>query len=88
MNLERYEILKRHMPEEAARVIAEAFPPADQLITKDYLDARFAEFGAQIRAEINNRFDGINGRMLTMMVSLVAAQFVGVAGIIVAILLK
>jgi hypothetical protein len=99
MNLERYEILKRHLPEEAARVIAEAFPPADQLVTKDYLDARFADFGAQIRAEmhagfddVNGRmyrgFDAVNGRVLTMTVSLVAAQFVGVAGIIVAILLK
>ena len=99
MNLERYEILKRHLPEEAARVIAEAFPSVDQLVTKDYLDARLAELGAQMRTEMNHRFDeiqrrfdarfeGINGRMLTMMVSLVAAQFVGVAGIIVAILLK
>jgi hypothetical protein len=76
-------------------VIAEAFPPVDQLITKDYLDARLAEFGAQVerlfdrRLEgIDARLEGLNGRMLTMMVSLVAARFVGVAGIIVAILLK
>ena len=88
MNLERYEILKRHLPEEAARVIAEAFPSADQLVTKDYLEARLAEFATQLRAEMHRGFDAINGRMLTMMVSLVAAQFVGVAGIIVAILLK
>jgi hypothetical protein len=99
MNLERYEILKRHMPEEAARVIAEAFPPLDQLVTRDFLDARLAEFGAELRAEmhagfdtINGRmhagFDTVNGRMLMMMVSLVAAQFIGVAGVIVAILLK
>ena len=77
MNLERYEILKRHMHEEAARVIAESFPPVDQLVTRDYLDARLGQTEASM-----HRW------MLTMMVSLIAAQWLGVAGIIVTVLMK
>ena len=71
-NLERYEILKRHMHEEAARVIAEAFPASD-LVTKDYLDARLGQLEASM-----HRW------MLTMM----ATMWLGIAGMIVAIVLK
>lgn len=77
MNLERYEILKRHMHEEAARVIAEAFPAADQLVTKDYIDARMAKLEGDLRSDFHRW-------MLTMMASL----WLGLAGMIVAIVLK
>lgn len=77
MNLERYEILKRHVHEEAARVIAEAFPPVDQLVTKDYLDARLAKLEGDLRSDFHRW-------MLTMMASL----WLGLAGMIVAIVLK
>ena len=80
LNLERYEILKRHMPEEAARVIAEAFPAADQLLTKDYLDARLAEF----RVEVLREFASMHRWMLTFMASL----WLGLGGMIVAMSLK
>jgi hypothetical protein len=79
-NLERYDILKRHMPEEAARVIAEAFPIADQIVTKDYLDARLAE----LRVEMHEGFASIHRWMLTFM----ATQWIGFAGMIVTVLLK
>src|SRR5688572_44359 len=72
-NLQRYEILKRHMPEEAARVIAEAFPAADQLVTRDYLDARLGE----LRAETHR-----------WMLAFMATQWLGLTGMIVTVLLK
>ena len=73
-SLERYEILKKHLPEEAARVIAEAFPVAeDQVVTKDYLTAQLAE----LRVETHRW-------MLTFMVT----QWFGLAGMIVTVLLK
>jgi hypothetical protein len=72
-NLERYEILKRHLHEEAARVIAEALPLAEQVVTKDYLDARLGRLEASM-----HRW------MLTFMASL----WLGLAGMIVAIVLK
>jgi hypothetical protein len=72
-NLERYEILKRHMAEEAARVIAEALPLAEQVVTKDYLDARLGKLEASMHRWI-----------LTFM----ATQWLGLAGMIVAIVLK
>jgi hypothetical protein len=78
--LERYEILKRHMHEEAARVIAEAFPAADQLLTKDYLDARLTE----LRVEMHKQFALLNRWNVTFM----ASFWLGVAGVIVAIVLK
>lgn len=72
-DLERYEILKRHLPEEAARVIAEAFPIADQVVTKDYLDARLGQLESSLQRW-----------MLTFM----ATQWLGLGGMIVAIVLK
>ncbi len=72
MNLERYEPLKKHLPEEAARVIAEAFPRPD-LVTKDYLDARLAQ---------------TEGSMHRWILTFMATQWLGFAGMIVALVLK
>lgn len=54
-------------------MIAEAFPASDQLVTKDYLDARLASLEASI-----HRW------MLTFMASL----WLGLAGMIAAVVLK
>jgi len=90
-NLERYEILKRHLPDEAARVIAEAWLPAEQLVTRDYLDARLTEQSAQIHevmrrleARIDGRIDSLQRWMLAFMASL----WLGMGGMIVTILVK
>jgi hypothetical protein len=72
-SLERYEILKKHMHEEAARVIAETLPLAEQVVTKDYLDARLAQLESRI-----------DRRMLMFM----ATQWLGFAGMIVALFIK
>ena len=76
-NLERCEILKRHIPEEAARVIAEAFPAADQVVTKDYLDARLASLEGSLRNDTHR-----------WMLSFMATQWLGLAGMSVAVILK
>lgn len=72
-NLERYEVLKRHMHEEAARVIAETLPIAEQVVTKDYLEARLGR---------------LESSMHRWMLTFLATQWLGFAGIIVAVVLK
>lgn len=83
-NLERYEILKKHLHEEAARVIAEAFPAADQIVSRDYLDARLAALESSLRHEIHGGTSSTHRWMLTLM----ASQWLGIAGMITAIVLK
>jgi hypothetical protein len=61
------------MHEEAARVIAEALPLADQVVTKDYLEARLGR---------------LEGSMHRWMLTYMATQFLGLAGMIVAVLVK
>lgn len=46
-NIELYETLRRHMDEEVARVLAEAFPPREDLTTKGDIE----------RLELANRAD-------------------------------
>jgi hypothetical protein len=76
-NLERYEILKKHMAEEAARVIAEAFPAAETLVTRDYLDARLSRLEGSLTTDFHR-----------WVLTLMATQWLGFAGMIVAIVLK
>ena len=50
-HVELYEALKGSIPDEAARLIAEAFPAARDLATKPYIDQKFAEVRAEIHIE-------------------------------------
>lgn len=70
--IEFYEALKQHIGEEGAKLIAEVVP-ADEIVTKGYLDAKFAEFKAEMR-----------GWMLAFFVPL----WIGVYATIAAILIK
>ncbi len=54
-------------------MIAEAFPAADQVVTRDYLDARLS------RVQMD---------MHCWMLSFMATQWLGLAGMIVAVVLK
>lgn len=36
----------------------------DSLVTKDYLDTRFSEFGARVEAKIDRRFAEVDKRIL------------------------
>lgn len=54
-NVELYEALKRSIPEDAARMIAEAFHPAKDLATKQDL--------AEIVGEMRSEFAAVRGEM-------------------------
>jgi hypothetical protein len=45
---ELHEALEGSIPDKAARLIAEVFPPAKDLVTKSYVDQKFAEMESRI----------------------------------------
>jgi hypothetical protein len=49
-HVELYEALKPHVGPEGAKLIAEVFPSSDELVTKDFFKAEFAEFKAEMRS--------------------------------------
>jgi hypothetical protein len=82
--LELYEALKPHVGEDAARMIAEALPLSDRVATKADLDHLGATLRSEFRAGLKELEAGIYRRMLTFNATL----FLGLAGMIVAILVK
>lgn len=75
--LELYEALKTHVGEEAARMIVEAPPLADRVVTESYLDAR-----------LDARLGAMEARIFRWMLGFFATLWLGNAALIVTILLK
>lgn len=72
-NIRLYNALKPHVGEEAAEMIAEVIPPADQLVTKQDLDVGLSSVKADL---------------LKWMIALMVPTWVGTYGVIAAIVLK
>lgn len=83
-NLELYEVLKRSMDEEAARMLAEALPPAGDVATKGDIE------GAVIRLEgrLNERFAQLETRMMRWIVVFFVPLWVTILGAVVTIALR
>jgi hypothetical protein len=80
-NIELYEALRAPVGDEAARMIAEVVPAADDLAKKaDLADLR-AEM-ADLRAEMHREFSAMKGWMLALMIPL----WLGVYGTIVTLI--
>jgi len=79
-SVEFYSKLREHIPDEAAKMIAEHMVPAEQMATK----AELAAVEARLSERIGQVESGIHRWMLTFF----AAQWLGTVGIIVAIFLK
>lgn len=73
-NIELYEALKEPVGEDAARMIAEVVPSADDLATKQDL--------AELRAEMHREFSSVKSWMLASMVPL----WLGVFGTLISLL--
>lgn len=82
--VELYEALKPKVGEEAAKMIAEALPMNDQIATKRDLE-RFAE---RIEARVDAKISALEARIYQRMLTFNITLFLGLAGMIVAIVLK
>jgi hypothetical protein len=82
--LELYEALKPTVGEDAARMIAEALPLSDRVATKADLDA----LESRIIAILDGRLGSAESRIYQRVLALNVTLFLGLAGMIVAILLK
>lgn len=71
--LQLYEALKGHVGEEAARMIAEALPLSDRVVTESYLDARLG---------------GLEARLFRWMLGFFATLWLSNVGVIVTLLVK
>ncbi len=75
--LELYEALKEHVGEEAARMIAEALPLSDRIVTESYLDAR-----------LDARLGQMEARIFRWMLGFFATLWLSNVGVIVTLILK
>lgn len=82
--LELYEALKEHIDEEAARMMAEAFPLTEEVATKTYLDTRLGIMEARLDA----RLSAMEARTFRWMLGFFATLWVSNAGVIVTLVLK
>jgi hypothetical protein len=82
--LELYEALKPTVGEEAAKMIAEALPMSERIATKSDLERLAEHFDQKLDAKLSALESRIYQRMLTFNITL----FLGLAGMIVAIVLK
>jgi hypothetical protein len=81
-NVELYEALKRSIPEEAARLIAEGYPRAADQATKADISGVLAEI-AGLRGEIK-----AVARVQNWMLGLFVPLFAGTWGTVIAVVLK
>lgn len=89
--LELYEALKLTVGEEVAKMIAEALPMSDQVATKGDLDRLATRIEAkfeQIESKFDAKLSGAEARIYQRMLTFNITLFLGLAGIIVAIVLK
>jgi hypothetical protein len=97
-SVEFYRELRRHIPDEAAKMIAEELVPASQVATKSDLDRLHAltksdleNLRSQTKSDLaatENRLLGEIHGLHRWMLTFFAAQWLGTVGIIVAIFLK
>lgn len=96
-NVELYEALRRTIPEEAARMIAEVVPPARDLATKADLSELRAEMHAgfaDLRGQIADGLAGLRGdlaavsRLQQWMLGFFVPVWVGTFGTLIAVVLK
>ena len=78
--LELYEALKEHVGEGAARMIAEALPLSDRVVTESYLDARLGG--------LEGRMGQMEARIFRWMLGFFATLWVSNVGVIVTLILK
>jgi hypothetical protein len=93
-----YEALKPTVGEEAAGLMAEVIPPAENLATIPYIDAKIAEVSteiAQVRGEMREGFAAVRGemhaetsRMLRWMLAFFIPAWAGTWATVVAVVLK
>jgi hypothetical protein len=90
-NVELYEALKGSIPEAAARMIAEHFPPSRDLATTHDL----ARMGESLRAEMQTGFASLRGeihaesaRTMRWMLTFFIPVWAGTWGTVVAVLLR
>jgi hypothetical protein len=83
-SVEFYSKLREHIPDEAAKMIAEHLVTAEQVATKADVKAEVTAAEARLNERIGQVESGIHRWMLTFF----AAQWLGTVGIIVAIFLK
>lgn len=79
-NVEFYRGLRKHLPDEAAKMIAEALPLAEQVATKADLDLLEERLSRKVSDEV--------ATLLRYMLAFFAPLWLGLAGMIVAIVLK
>lgn len=89
-----YDLLKAHLPDEVARILAEKLGALDQMATKadvaalharlDGIASEFQRLSAEFKAELHRVEAAIYRWMLTFFATL----WLGMAGMIVAIVLK
>ena len=86
-SVEFYRELSRHIPHEAAKMIAEELVPASQAATKADLDNLHVLMKSDLAATENRLLRDIHG-LHRWMLTFFAAQWLSTIGIIVTILLK
>ena len=97
-NLELYDTLRKHLHEEAARVIAEAIPSTDRLATKSDMLLLKADLES-VRGELKANLESVRGDLTAAMHRMEAATyrwmltffatlFLGMGGMILTIVLK
>ena len=79
-NVELYEALKGSIPDEAARMIAEAFPQAREIATKHDI--------AELETRLSARMDALHGTTLRWMFGLFVPMWMGTWATVVAVVLK
>ena len=79
-NIELYEALKKDLNEDAARMIAEVVPAAQDLATKADV--------AAVELRLQARFDQLESRMLRWTLTFFVPLWAGVFGVLIAIVTK
>jgi hypothetical protein len=80
-NFELYEALKKDLSEDSARMIAEVFPPAGDLVTnaqleamearlKSYIDSRLLRYTAMILVPLSLTMLGSVGALIALVIKL------------------
>lgn len=83
-NLELYEVLKRSMDEEAARMLAEALPPAGDVAMKSDVESAVV----RLESGMNERFAQLETRMMRWILVFFVPLCVTIVGAVVTIALK
>ena len=80
VNLELFEALKQTLNEDAARMIAEVVPQAEDLATTHYIDMKVEG--------LNRRIDQLESRMFRWVLAFFAPMWIAILAAIITLLLK